>query len=121
MELNLQNRMRKIRSSKEYQVWRKKVLIRDRFKCALCGIPQDKSKGIILEIDHIEPFLLNPDKIIDVKNGRALCQKCHRHTETYGNTTKYRIARQLDIHPFLVGDFLYKLEKLPSSIQFGDG
>lgn len=68
-----------IRFSPEYKLWRKKVFERDNYTCQNCG-----SKGGSLEADHIKPQSLFPELRLDLNNGRTLCKKCHRETETYG-------------------------------------
>lgn len=59
-----------IRQSWQYKEWRIKVLTKDNFVCRDC-----KKKGNIAH--HLELFALNPKKRFEVKNGIALCRKCH--------------------------------------------
>ena len=61
----------KIRTSWEYQLWRKAVLERDSRKCIWCGSTER------LHADHIKPFSLFPELRFAIDNGRTLCQKCH--------------------------------------------
>jgi hypothetical protein len=68
-----------IRKSKEYDLWRTAVFIRDNRTCIWCG-SKDK-----IEADHIKPFSLFPELRFAIDNGRTLCHDCHRKTETYGN------------------------------------
>jgi len=90
----------KIRRSKQYREWRKKILKRDNYTCQNCGAT-DKEK--ILHADHIKPFayLINQIRDIygniiieqinefkelwDLNNGRTLCIDCHRKTKCYKN------------------------------------
>lgn len=69
----------KIRRSRKYHNWRRKVQLRDNFKCVLCGY---QSRGINgkadIHVDHIKPFALFPQLRFDVGNGRVLCVPCHR-------------------------------------------
>lgn len=77
----------------EYQSWRNKGFERDDYKCVQCG------NGGQLHFDHYPiPFAdlirFNDIKNIydaricsilwELKNGRTLCIKCHRKTESYG-------------------------------------
>lgn len=62
---------KKIRSSYKYQKWRKLVLERDEYKCALCGASEK------LEVHHIEHFAKCETKQTDINNGITLCKKCH--------------------------------------------
>lgn len=110
-----------IRNSKEYKEWRIKVFERDNFHCVFCNRKRKSSKGIRLEADHIKPFLLFPELMFDVNNGRTLCNLCHRKTETYGNSIQHRRAHEQIVHPFLKGEYLLKIKSLPSSIKVGDG
>lgn len=67
------------RKSVEYKIWRDAVYRRDDFTCQECG-----KRGGKLNADHIKPFALFPDLRLAIDNGRTLCLKCHRATETYG-------------------------------------
>jgi len=67
-----------IRGSFEYKLWRKAVFERDNYTCIWCGF-----KGYV-EADHIKPFALFPELRFAIDNGRTLCKKCHKNTETYG-------------------------------------
>ena len=67
-----------IRKSLEYKLWRKAVFTRDGFKCVWCG----SNKNI--KADHIKPFATFPELRFEIDNGRTLCDKCHRTTDTYG-------------------------------------
>lgn len=71
----------RIRTSKEYRLWRESVLTRDGHKCIWCG-----AEGPGLHADHIKPFALFPELRFAIDNGRTLCAPCHRTTykESYG-------------------------------------
>jgi len=86
----------KIRSSLEYEEWRKKVFERDLYTCQMCG-----GVGGKLNADHIKRFSEYPELRLDVSNGRTLCEECHRQTENYGNRknsadTKWDLLAYLD-------------------------
>ncbi len=89
---NKTTEQKKIRTSLAYKEWRNAVFTRDNFTCVFCG-----EKGGILNADHIKRFADFPELRLDVNNGRTLCEKCHKTTDTYGNrknknteTLKYR-------------------------------
>ena len=63
----------KIRQSKEYREWRRKVFERDSFTCHCCG-----QEGGKLNAHHIAHFSKNKELRTDVNNGITLCEKCHK-------------------------------------------
>lgn len=67
----------------EYKLWRKAVFERDDFTCQICRI-----RGVELQADHIKPFAYFPELRFDLSNGRTLCKKCHRATDTWGEKAK---------------------------------
>lgn len=69
----------KIRKSIEYRLWREAVFARDNFTCCHCGI-----YGGDLQADHIKPFAFYPELRFAIDNGRTLCVKCHKKTDTWG-------------------------------------
>ena len=73
----------RIRSTKPFREWRKSVFERDGYKCVLCGF-ESKSN----HVDHIAPFALYPELRFSLDNGRVLCVKCHRETDTYGGKSR---------------------------------
>ncbi len=68
-----------IRGSFSYGIWRRGVLKRDNHTCVICG---SKEK---IQADHIKPFSDYPELRFDIDNGRAICEPCHKKTESYGN------------------------------------
>ena len=68
-----------LRHSKEYNLWRIAVFTRDNRKCVWCG------SGKNIEADHIKRFADYPELRFAIDNGRTLCRKCHKTTDTYGN------------------------------------
>jgi len=80
-----------IRSSLEYRLWRRSVFIRDNYTCVWCGIKSKKGIQVILHADHIKPFALFPELRFATDNGRTLCIKCHKTTNTYAGKTRETI------------------------------
>lgn len=88
-----------IRLSAEYHEWRKACFARDDRTCQICLV---KDNNIEFNIDHIISFssilqkhnIKNMDdarkcqELWDIKNGRALCLKCHKETPSYGVNNK---------------------------------
>lgn len=70
-----------VRNSAEYSLWREAVFKRDNFTCIWCG----DNTGGNLNADHIKPFSDYPELRLAVDNGRTLCEKCHKTTETWGS------------------------------------
>ena len=73
----------RIRKSLKYRQWREAVFRRDNFTCQECH-----QKGGYLQADHIKPFSIFIKLRFEIKNGRTLCLKCHRRTDTYGSKMK---------------------------------
>ena len=72
-----------IRKSFEYKLWRKAVFERDNYTCIWCG-RKDKT----IKADHIKRFADYPELRFAIDNGRTLCDKCHKTTDTYGVNIK---------------------------------
>jgi hypothetical protein len=81
-------KIRLLRKSKEYELWRKSVFERDNYTCVFCGIKSKKGIKVIIHADHIKPFAFYPELRFAIDNGRTLCVKCHLKTDTYGNKAK---------------------------------
>lgn len=60
-----------ITSTRRWQVLRQQILERDGWKCRSCG---ERRR---LEIDHIQPVRLAPEKAFDPSNLQTLCGRCH--------------------------------------------
>lgn len=81
-----------IRTSSKYIKWRDSCFARDQYTCQHCNI-----KGTQLQVDHIKPFCFIITKyniksleeakkclkLWDINNGRTLCVKCHKLTDTF--------------------------------------
>lgn len=76
----------RIRKSLKYRLWRQDVFKKDNYTCQVCNM-----RGGELQADHIKPFALHPELRFKLDNGRTLCVKCHRKTETWGYSKMYRI------------------------------
>ncbi|WP_053364078.1 HNH endonuclease signature motif containing protein [Bacillus sp. FJAT-27251] len=68
-----------ITDSAEYKSWRKRVYIRDGYRCKM---PECSSNSRQIAAHHIYPKKLYPEKQFDITNGITLCKKCHE--KTYG-------------------------------------
>lgn len=71
-----------IYKTSKYKEWRALVLTRDNHKCVNCGFSGNKDNP--LQVDHIKPRSLYPELALTVSNGRTLCLRCHRKTNTFG-------------------------------------
>jgi hypothetical protein len=69
-----------------YADWREYILKRDCFQCQMCG-----RLGGKLEVHHIRPKYLFPEKTLDVKNGITLCKSCHQDRVTRHESKFYFI------------------------------
>ena len=61
----------KKRNTYGYRKWRNSVIERDK-KCQICGSKEN------LEAHHIKEFSKYPLERLNLDNGVALCQKCHK-------------------------------------------
>lgn len=81
----------RIKNTSKYKHWRATVFKRDNYTCVFCN-----KRGGRLQADHIvqkaiyfKLCLNDYDKCMkyaplwDTENGRTLCHKCHKTTETY--------------------------------------
>lgn len=82
--------MRKI----EYILWRSAIFTRDNYTCQECGIKNGNGKNVYLEADHIKPWALYPKLRYSIDNGRTLCQRCHRNTDTWGVRRNYESQKE---------------------------
>src|SRR5690625_2203900 len=63
---------RRVTATRRWQVLRMALLERDGWRCRAC----ETRKGR-LEVDHIEPVRLAPEKSFDPANLQTLCSRCH--------------------------------------------
>ena len=63
---------RTIRSSEQYQSWRRDVFVRDQFTCQQCG-----HRFINMVAHHLKSFADYPDLRFILTNGLTLCRSCH--------------------------------------------
>ena len=71
------NKPEEIRRSKEYKIFREKILSRDNHKCTKCG--SDRK----LHIHHLKSIGKYPELALEESNVVTLCIKCHSETENY--------------------------------------
>lgn len=97
-DLVFQEVIHAIRNSPQYKMWREEVFARDKFTCLWCL----DAKGGNLEADHIKPFMLiikqhevktvaeamMCKELWEIANGRTLCKRCHKTTDTWGAKAK---------------------------------
>lgn len=78
----------------KYQEWRSAVLARDGSRCVNCKTAGTRYNP--LQVDHIKPKSLYPELALVVANGRTLCLKCHKKTDSYGRNRirKYSAKRR---------------------------
>lgn len=81
----------RIRNSKSYKEWRKKIFERDNYTCICCGAKEE------IQADHIAPFALFQELRFSVDNGRTLCKECHKKTNTFGYKKIYSKSRKLKV------------------------
>lgn len=84
------------RASMENRLWRTAVFERDNYTCVWCfrkgGWSKTDKRQIILNADHIKPFIDYPELRLAIDNGRTLCVDCHRTTDTYGRKSKIHLT-----------------------------
>lgn len=68
-----------IRTSPEYNEWRRKVFERDDYTCQICG-----QRGGKLNAHHIKRFADFPEKRCELSNGITLCERCHKNIHRKG-------------------------------------
>jgi len=86
--------LKTIRELFKYRQWRSDIFTRDNFTCVFCG-----EKGIELNADHFPKRFIDIvndykiktideanlcEELWNINNGRTLCVKCHRKTDTWG-------------------------------------
>ena len=67
------------RNSKDYYMWRLKVLTRDGFKCIICG------ETTSLHAHHIKSWFNYPKLRLKVSNGVTYCYECHEREHAFMN------------------------------------
>jgi 5-methylcytosine-specific restriction endonuclease McrA len=60
--------------------WRKRVFIRDNYKCRWCGDRSRKGHPVKLNAHHVRSFAHYPALRFVTKNGITLCRPCHEKT-----------------------------------------
>lgn len=86
-----------IRECHQFDLWRKEIFKRDNYTCQFC-----KLRGGTLNADHIKQLARIIDEfnlktmeeayvckvLWELSNGRTLCEKCHKTTETHSRYLK---------------------------------
>lgn len=70
--LNNDDRLKRQRDTPEVRDWRKSVLRRDNYVCAVCG-----KRGGRMQAHHLNSWATCRDQRHDVDNGVAMCRVCH--------------------------------------------
>jgi len=70
----------RLRTSSDYDIWRKAVYERDNYSCRGCGVNNDR-----LEAHHILPFAEFKHLRFDIFNGITLCENCHCIVDKFRN------------------------------------
>lgn len=65
-------KLKAIRTSKDYLLWRKIVFERDNYTCQECGLQNN------LQAHHLEHLSKNLSRAFDITNGLTLCIDCHQ-------------------------------------------
>ena len=72
-----------LRNSEAFKVWRLAVFTRDKFTCQECGSKVSNT----FQAHHIVQVRKDLGRIFDVSNGITLCKKCHG--KTWWNEDKF--------------------------------
>ena len=97
--------MKNWRSSKEYRVWRVKVIRRNK-RCVICGSLKRR------EAHHLNSASYFKNQRFDVSNGVCLCHDCHMQFHTnYKKSyrqkcTKYDFYNFIDLVKYFKSKFL---------------
>lgn len=79
----------KIRRSKEWKKWRKKVFERDKFTCKNKNCKYCNNElGVEIHPHHIKPFSIYPNLVFEIDNGRTLCANYHLKSNLHKNLKK---------------------------------
>lgn len=62
---------KKVTSTRRWRVLRHQILERDGWQCRTCGARHR------LEVDHVEPVRVAPERAFDPTNLQTLCGPCH--------------------------------------------
>lgn len=74
----------KLRRSRKFQNWRKKVFKRDNYTCWICGDRSGNGHRVTLHPHHLKRFADNPELRFNLNNGITLCDFCHRTYTKFG-------------------------------------
>lgn len=82
LEMNRESGKQRIRNTKKYKEWRKKILERDNRTCQMCGGTEN------IKVHHKIRFrdCFEAESILyDTENGVCLCGNCHEYVHEGGN------------------------------------
>lgn len=103
--------VKKARSDKANQKWRRAVLKRDNYTCQCCGVKEH------LEVHHIENFSKKKGKRFDENNGITLCYRCH---SMYAEGSFHRIYGTHNNNAAQLAEYLANDKNRQSRLLEGD-
>ena len=91
------------RDSREYRIWRAKVIRRDK-RCVICNALKNR------QAHHIYHATYYPEFRFDVNNGVCLCRECHTNFHTNFKRSFRQKCDLKDWHNFLALKDYFKIK-----------